>query len=406
MAETSFLTFLATESSAFINKTDRNRLLFFPMNGKNLFPYTSRRQFLKSLAAGSILATSGPLAGFAAHHGKKKLKLGYDNFAVRAMNWMVEDHLMYSEKLGIDSLFMSDLEHFKSLDSSYLKDVRKKAEDMGIDIHVGTWSICPTSTTFRDTWGTAEEHLRLSIRVAQDLGSPVIRVILGNRDDRKTEGGIMARIKDTAKVCRTCRSQAMDSGIKIAMENHAGDMQAWEVVTLIEEAGGTDYMGANLDAGNASWTVEDPLENLEVLGPYAATTSLRDSAIWLSENGTTIQWTAMGKGMVDWNTYFAKFSRICPEVPVHIETISGFNREIPIFQDDFWPAYAEVKGSTLARYLRWARTGQTREPWKPPVETNGDRADHNKDKATQDYQKAEIEESIRYCKSIGLGFKA
>ena len=61
-------------------------------------------------------------------------------------------------------------------------------------------------------------------------------MILGNRDDRSTEGGIMARIKDTAAVCRACRTQAIDAGVKIAMENHAGDMQAHEVVMLIEEA--------------------------------------------------------------------------------------------------------------------------------------------------------------------------
>ena len=372
----------------------------------SVLPNPSRREFLKTAAAGAATLAASPLAGLAAHHGKKGIKLGYDNFAVRAMDWMVEDHLQYSEKLGIDSLFMSDLYHFKNYEKKYLTDVKKRADDLGIDIHVGTWSICPTSVTFKDDWGTAEEHLRLSIRVAQNLGSPVIRVILGNRDDRKTEGGIMARIKDTAKVCRACRSQAMDAGIKIAMENHAGDMQAHEVVTLIEEAGGSDYMGANLDAGNAAWTLEDPLENLEVMGKYAVTTSLRDSAIWPSENGTTVQWTAMGKGMVDWVTYFSRFKELCPGVPVHIETISGFNREIPFYTDEFWQFYADVKPATLARYMRWAREGQPRAPWKPPVGPNSDVASHDQDKLTQEYQKAEIEESIRYCKSIGLGLKS
>lgn len=365
-----------------------------------------RRDFLKILAASGIAAAASPLSVLAAHHKKARVKLGYDNFAVRAMNWMVEDHLKYSEKLGIDSLFMSDLDHFKSLKMPYLRDVRKKADDMGIDIHIGTWSICPTSTTFKDKWGTAEEHLRLSIRVAEATGSPVVRVILGNRDDRGTEGGIIARIKDTAKVCRACRTQAMDAGIKIAVENHAGDMQAHEVVTLIEEAGGSSYMGANLDAGNASWTLEDPIENLEIMGPYAVTTSLRDSAIWTSEKGTTVQWTAMGKGNVDWEKYFDRFKELCPNVPVHIETISGFNREIPFLEEGFMDLFPEMKASTLSRYLKWARQGAPRDPWKAPVGPNADRADHNKDLATQEYQKLEIEESIRYCKSIGLGLKA
>jgi len=84
-------------------------------------------------------------------------------------------------------------------------------------------------------------------------------------DDRKTEGGIEARMADTVKVCKACRSQAMDAGIKIAIENHAGDMQAWELVSLIEEAG-KEYVGATLDSGNATWTMEDPLASLETLG--------------------------------------------------------------------------------------------------------------------------------------------
>ncbi len=158
------------------------------MNNDHISTGLPRRFFLNGMVASGLLAATNPLRALAAHHGKKsKVKLGYDNFAVRAMNWMVEDHLKYAEKLNIDSLFMSDLDHFKSLDMSYLRDVRKKADDLGIDIHVGTWSICPTSTTFKDKWGTAEEHLRLSIRVAEALGSPVIRVILGNRDDRRID---------------------------------------------------------------------------------------------------------------------------------------------------------------------------------------------------------------------------
>ena len=107
----------------------------------------------------------------------------------------------------------------------------------------------------------------------------MLRVVLGNGDDRRTEGGIEARIADTVKVCQSQRSRAVDAGVKIAVENHAGDMQAWELVALIEAAG-KDYVGANMDSGNATWTMEDPLASLEILAPYVLTTSLRDSAIW------------------------------------------------------------------------------------------------------------------------------
>jgi sugar phosphate isomerase/epimerase len=186
--------------------------------------------------------------------------------------------------------------------------------------------------------------------------------------------------------------------VKIAVENHAGDMQAAELVQLIQQAG-KEYVGANVDSGNAVWTMEDPLGSLEILGPYVVTTSLRDSAIWESQNGATVQWTAMGAGMIDWKKYFDRFEQLCPGVPVHIETISGFNREIPYLKSDFWKVWPKAKAVDFARFVALAKKGSPREPYKAP---------EGKDRklAEQEYQKAQIEESIRYCKEhLGLGLK-
>jgi hypothetical protein len=183
--------------------------------------------------------------------------------------------------------------------------------------------------------------------------------------------------------------------VKIAVENHAGDMQAWELANLIEDAG-KDYVGANLDSGNAAWTMEDPLASLETLGPYALTTSLRDSVIWESDNGATVQWTAMGDGMVDWKAYFDRFEKLCPGVAVHIETISGFNREIQYLKPEFWAVWPKARGSDLARFVALARKGKPRDIWRPP---------EGKERrlAEQEYQRAEIERSIAFCKQLGLG---
>ena len=186
--------------------------------------------------------------------------------------------------------------------------------------------------------------------------------------------------------------------MKIAVENHAGDMQAWELVNLIEAAG-KEFVGANLDSGNATWTLEEPLANLEVLGPYALTTSLRDSAVWESDNGATIQWTAMGEGTVDLKESFDRFVELCPDVPVHIETISGFNREIPYLKPEFWSAFPKARASDFARFLALARKGKPRAPWKAPE-------GQDRKLAEQEYQKGEIERSLSYGKQLlGLGMK-
>ncbi len=358
----------------------------------------SRRNFLGTLAtAGAVASLSGrPLVHAAT---ERKIKLGIDNFAVRAMNWKADALIEYAAKLKTDSLLISDLNALTSFEEPYLQGLRKKAADVGLQIQLGTWSICPTSRTFKKDWGTAEEHLALAIRIARSLGSPVLRVVLGSGEDRKTPGGIEARIADTVKVCQKLKTQAVDAGVKIAVENHAGDLQSWELVQLIEAAG-KDFVGANMDSGNATWTLEDPMVSLEILGPYALTTSLRDSAIWESEKGATVQWTAMGEGSLDVKAYFKRFTELCPGVPVHIETISGFNRDIPYLEPGFWTSYPKARASEFARFVALAKKGKPRAAHKHPAGVDGKLAE-------QDYQKAEIERSIRNCKELfGLGEKS
>src|SRR5438105_8251553 len=317
-----------------------------------------RRAFLKMTAMTSAgLALAGIASSAEAPAAKKKLKLGFDNFSIRAMNWKAPALLDYAASLKLDSILISDLDAYESLEQKPLKEVKAKADDLGIQIHAGTWSICPTSKFFKNKWGTAEEHLALGIRVAKELGSPVIRCILGMGDDRKTEGGIEARIADTIKICKACRSRAMDAGVKIAIENHAGDMQAWELVELIETAG-KEYVGATLDSGNATWTMEDPLASLQTLGPYTLSTGIRDSMVWGYNDGVKVQWTAMGEGLVDWKVYIEKFTKLCPHAPINLEIISGFSRALPLYQPDYWKIWPKARASDLARFLAMARLGK------------------------------------------------
>jgi sugar phosphate isomerase/epimerase len=246
--------------------------------------------------------------------------------------------------------------------------------------------------------GTAEEQLKLTIRIARTLGSSVARCVLGHVDDRKSNGGIEARIAETVQVLKNVRSAALDAGVKIAVENHAGDMQAWELINLIEEAG-RDFVGATMDSGNATWGLDDPLHNLELLGPYAVTTGIRDSALWETADGAMLQWTAMGEGMVDWKRYFARFAELCPGAPVQLETISGRPIPIPYLRDEFWDAYPKARHREFMRFAALAKRGSPKQPFSVPPGADTKAAE-------QEFQKAELERSVRYCKKVlGLGLK-
>jgi 3-oxoisoapionate decarboxylase len=358
-----------------------------------------RRSFLKSLAAtGTAAALHAPLFAAEKSAAKYKAKLGMDNFAVRAMGWKAPQLLDYAASLKLDALLISDLDAYESLEDAALRDIGKKARDLGIDLFTGSWSICPTSKSFKNKWGTAEEHVALGIRVAKALGAPVFRVVLGNAEDRKTEGGIKARISDTVKVLKASETRAKDAGVKIAVENHAGDMHSWELAALIEEAG-KDFVGANIDSGNAAWTLEDPMDVLATLGPLTICSSLRDDMVWETPDGAAVQWTACGEGLIDWKSYTARWAALCPMVPVMIETISGFSRNFPYKKEEFWQHY-DKRPERLAAFEALAKRGHSIPSFKAPEGTD-------RKLAEQEYQKGELERSIKYLREqIGLGLKS
>jgi sugar phosphate isomerase/epimerase len=361
----------------------------------NMKQQSDRRAFLKSVAATGVgIALAEKALPATEDQPAGKTRLGFDNFSVRGLKWNAGQLIDYAASLRLDSLFLTDLDVYESFEDGYLRDLKKKAADNGLVIYAGSWSICPTSKFFKNKWGTADEHLALGIRIAKALQSPVFRCILGMGPDRSSPGGIEARMADTIKVCRTARSQALDAGVKIAIENHAGDMQAWEIAGLCEEAG-KEFVGVTFDTGNSTWTMEDPLASLEILAPYVAASALRDSMIWQSPEGAVVQWTAMGEGVVDYKAFVPRFIQLCPTVPVNVEIISGFPHELTYSRKEFWDVWPKARAKDFARFDALTRKGAKIPPHHSPDE-----------KAEQEYQKSQLEQSLAYSKqTLGLGLK-
>jgi hypothetical protein len=90
--------------------------------------------------------------------------------------------------------------------------------------------------------------------------------------------------------------------------------------------------------------------------------------------------------------------RSVPSVPIQIETISGFSRNFPFKTETFWKDY-DKRPDALAKFEVLAKRGHEIPSFKAP-----DGAD--KKVAEQEFQKAELERSIKYLReAIGLGVK-
>jgi hypothetical protein len=122
----------------------------------------------------------------------------------------------------------SEIRFIGSLEPENPRAVRPCAEERGIEIEIGMRSICPTSKMFDAKAGTAEEQIGRMLDSATLAGSHIVRAVLGSSEDRRP-GPIEMHIESTVKVLRNVHAKAQDHNLKIAIENHSGDMQAHEL---------------------------------------------------------------------------------------------------------------------------------------------------------------------------------
>ncbi len=316
------------------------------------------------------------------------VKLGIDLFSLRSQNWTPFQFLDYCAEQKARVVHFSEIRFIGNLEPDNLRKVRQHAEKLGIDVEIGMKSICPTSKMFDAKAGTAEEQLVHMIESARIVGSKIVRCVLGSMDDRRP-GPIESHIESTVKVLRNIRSKAVDAGIKIAIENHAGDMQARELKVLVEEAG-RDFVGVCLDSGNPLWTIEDPHLTLATLHPYVLTSHVRDSAVWRVPEGAAVAWVRMGEGNVNIDEYVRQYASLCPGRALSMECIVTGPRIFPYRDPKFWDAYRTTPAWEFERFLEIAERGKAR----PPQPRAASR------EAAIQQEREDLEASIQYTKKL------
>ena len=317
------------------------------------------------------------------------VRLGIDVYSLRSQPWNAFETLDYCRRLGAQVVHFSEPRFIGDLKQHHLLAVRAHAAKLGLEIEIGMLSICPTSNLFDSSRGPADAQLYEMIHAAEIIGSPIVRAVMGNVADRRGPVMLEEHMENTIRVLRTVRSRAINAGIKIAMENHSGDMQAWELKTLIEEAG-SDFIGACLDSGNPLISLEDPHLTLETLAPYVLTSHIRDSRVWLTQDGVAAAWVHMGEGNVGISDFVRKYIQLCPQRTLSLELIVSLQpRLLPYRTPSFWDAYRKTPAWQFARFLALAENG-TPPTFAPSVVTS-DLAAH---------ERADVEASLCYLQDI------
>jgi sugar phosphate isomerase/epimerase len=354
-----------------------------------------RRTFLGAIAAAPFLQAAGD----------SRIKLGFDTYSLRAFGWKDMQLIDWAAEQHCDTIQISSMGDFLSLEPAHLAKVRAHAESKGMTLDAGTGCICPVSKSWKAKDGTPEKVLIDGLKAAKAIGSTSMRCYMGSSDDRASWDQIERCMDATIKVFRSVKSQAQDFNVKIALENHAGDMQARETRDVIEQSG-KDFVAANLDTGNPMWVAEDPVVTMEILGPYTVTTHVRDSVVFEHPRGAAAQWVALGEGVTDLPKIVELHRKLCPQAAMQLEIITGRPpRIVPYFEPVFWKAFPKALGSEFARFVELARKGH---PFMGTmvIEDAPGRKSAEYSAALKEQQRADLARSLDYARStLGVGVR-
>jgi sugar phosphate isomerase/epimerase len=286
-------------------------------------------------------------------------RIGVELGSIAANKWTPYQYLDYFHKVGIGmAQFNAGTLGVRrdQPDEAELRKVRAYAGNLGISLSAYSGGcICPTSSGFNVRLGPPEQQIAQDLHIARTLGASSMRVVLGSYKERPE---IARHLESMTRVIKSVRGQILDAGVKLALENHNADLQAREITALIEDVG-SDILGVCLDSGNPLMIMEDPHLTLELLGPHALTSHIRDTAVWCVPEGVAARWVNMGEGNVDIDGWVKKFVTMRPDLPITFENLPSANpRIMRVFDAETFRYFPQMPAADLSRYLALAERGK------------------------------------------------
>jgi 3-oxoisoapionate decarboxylase len=331
------------------------------------------------------------------------IHLGYDTYSLRALHWNAMQHLEFAAQQQLDAIQFSSIADFGDSSPEGLRMVKARAEQLGIRIDGGVGCVCELSKSWNGRQGSPTEVLLQGMDIANQVGATAMRCFMGSQLDRYGDRPLEQLMEALIRNLKAVRSKALELGVKIGIENHK-DMQAWQVKQVIEEAG-KDFTGSNLDLGNPNYVMENPMTTLEILGPYAVTTHVRDTAVYEHPRGAAAQWTALGDGSIDLKAIVNRYKELCPNASFQLEIITGRPPEIiPFLEPDFWRTYKGMPASEFASFVALAKSGRPFSGRMVIEDVEGQAPAPEFQDALVYQQRYDLERSLHYSQEVlGLG---
>jgi 3-oxoisoapionate decarboxylase len=139
-------------------------------------------------------------------------------------------------------------------------------------------------------------------------------------------------------------------GVPLALENHK-DWTVQEMAAILRNRK-HPLLGVCLDTGNNISLLDDPMEVIETLAPFAVSIHLKDMAVESYGGGFLLAEVPFGEGMLDLRKIVETIRSARPQIRFTLEMITRNPLEVPCLGEKYWVTFPDRGGRYLARTLR------------------------------------------------------
>ncbi|MCA2410464.1 sugar phosphate isomerase/epimerase [Rhizobium leguminosarum bv. viciae 248] len=281
------------------------------------------------------------------------------------------DHV---KELGLAGIFFSTaLDMSPDLDSGLMREIRAKADDLGLYLESGIGKINP--------YCSAEEPgLRASgggdiiagftrmIEASAAIGCHELWVAPGNfkseyrgrlaNDRFRTDVTWEEQLLGIEKVLRKLAPVARANGAHMNIETH-DEITSFEILRLIEKVG-ADCVGVVFDTANGLQRGEHPVFAAKRLAPYIRQTHIKDAYVGRAPGGLDFQTRPVGGGIVDFAAILPILADANPVLNLSLEVAQSVAdkprkanpRQCIEIDDPIWRAgHPDLTADELAAYM-------------------------------------------------------
>jgi 3-oxoisoapionate decarboxylase len=320
-----------------------------------------RRNVLRLCAGGVAAAWMGRVAAGGAAEPKPRTGLGIVLYSCG-----LRQRARKNRNAG-DDLFepLAFLEHCRQLgaggiqlplgvrEEEYTRRLRRQAEQYGMFVE-------GMAGAPGDRGGV--ERFEAELRTAARAGVRDVRLVLfpGRRYETFASADEFRQATERARLALERAAPAAErQRVRLAVENHK-DQRAAERVALLARIS-SEWVGACVDVGNNLALLEDPLQFVETLAPWAFSVHLKDQAVREYEDGFLFADVPLGQGFIDLKAIAAVLRKAKPDARFSLELITRDPLKVPCLTEKYWATLEGVPGSELARTLRTVRKHQAAE---------------------------------------------